>query len=380
MRPAVFVLAFLLVAPWASALPVARIPPMPAEPTSPISCDATAATSGAGDAVFPDLTWAAVKTGFRLVVAWTTPEPSLAQVRVSVGDSAFLLRDPIERRAHAFVLDELPIGRVLCFEPATQGATGGTHAVRLANAMHAREPDGRYTINLLVLGTEAGNDIAQLEAAHAEASSRLRDATDGHVELGRVVTLVGDPTNHDSGLVTCGYALLLVEGRAPSCDRVFDVIWTYETNPAQAAGTNLDAISKRHLPIYMNNVWEVALASGTPQEAGGTLAHEMGHYAFGMVDLYGGVPCEDARFRISLMADSRTATEFDDGFARCPGRSASSGYVPSWTYLRQRFHAIPDRPAGPLFGPVGVGASYAHTTFLFADVPQVDQPWPIRLP
>lgn len=379
MRAAAGLLIVLLCAAPAASLPLIELPdpraPQPVAGT--LACPATSDTSGAGDGAFPTLAWAALKTGFRFGAAFESADEATATLDFTV-DGGPLRRvvDPIERRQHAFVLDALPHGALLCFRVASGGATGDAHAVRLANAMNARRPDGVYTINLLVDGTHAANELAHLDASHAETARRLLDATDGHVALGRVITLVGDPLAHDSGLATCAYPFLAVQTRAPACDRVFDVVWTYDTFPQQAAGTNRDAIQTRHLGIFMNNLWETLLASGTAEEAGGTLAHELGHYAFGMNDLYStaGGGCVDPRWSISVMADSRTAREFDDVSAPCPGPLEPS-YVPSWNLLRARFPGVPARPSGPAVGPFGVGPAFAQTTHVFIESPQVDQPW-----
>ncbi|HLF16560.1 MAG TPA: hypothetical protein VI796_03910, partial [Candidatus Thermoplasmatota archaeon] len=109
------------------------------------------------------------------------------------------------------------------------------------------------------------------------------------------------------------------------------------------------------------------LFSGGDAEVGSVLTHELGHYAFGMQDMYTdlgtGPDCYDAGTSVSVMGSNRDATEYDDEVNRCPNESLLSGYEPAWTSLRQRFDAVPDRTGPPDPGPEGDGGRFQLSTF-----------------
>lgn len=322
------------------------------------------ATFGAGDAALPTLAYAALKTGFRAVVAWETAGPSAATLTVSLdGGAPVTLAEATPREQHVFVLDGLPEGRALCFTP--QG--GSAHALRLANAMNAHDGDA-YSLNLLVLANEQP-DREALEAGLDDYARLLHDATDGAVRSGLVLTLYGDLERHNSGWATC-YITSIATGDRPLCRNVHDVLFTYDGSIGGAAQTYRDGIQDPEQAIWMNQYLQAPLV-GLADDVGNVLVHEMGHYAFGMMDLYGSLAgtdadCWDPAKGLSVMGGSRDATEFDDEVNRCPNEEIIAGYVPSWTLLRARFPLVPDRAGVIDAGPSGDGGDYALHSFVFA--------------
>lgn len=348
---------------------VAPVAPLPrgSDPTCGLGAP-VAATHGAGDAALPSLVYAALKTGFRAVVAWETEDAFPATLAASLdGGASVTLSEATPRRQHVFVLDGLPVGATLCFTP--QG--GSAHAMRLANAMNAHDGEA-YVMSLLVLANEQP-DRAALEAGLDRYARVLYDATDGHVRTGRIVTLFGDAERHNSGWVTC-YLTSIVTGDRPLCQNVYDVLFTYDGSIGGAAQTYADGIQDPAQTIWMNQYLQAPLV-GLPDDVGMVLAHEMGHYAFGMADYYGNLAgtdpdCWDAAKGLSIMGGNRDATEYDDEVNRCPNEALFPDYVPSWTYMRERFPLIPDRTVIDA-GPAGDGGVYARHSFVL--LPQASE-------
>jgi len=321
-------------------------------------------TFGSDDSL-PSLAWAALKTGFRFAVAWTSESATTEQLSYSVGGGAeTAVSETVPTRVHLFVLDGLPEGKTLCFRPG--GPDGPLHAVRLANAMEAYAegvPHGVYTANYLVLVNEMG-DRAEVEAGVADYANRLWDATDGWVRAGAVLIIATDAMHHNSGWSTC--YLLSVD--SPACNRLFDVIFTEDAVPQGAASTYRQGVRDPDAAIWMNMHWQAVPGPVSLDAAGAVLTHETGHYLFDMDDLYGDpvVPdaqdCTDTSFDMSIMGGDRDVTEFDDEFARCS--TQGSGYVPSWTLFRRQFPEVWDRPAGPDPGPSGNGGVFLQRTYL----------------
>ena len=345
-----------------------------ADPTCGTGAPVTA-TSGEGPS---GLVYAALKTGFRAVVAWETAEPVAATLTASLdGGEAQPFTEKVPRTQHVFVLDALPEGRSLCFTP--QG--GSAHALRLANAMNAND-GAAYTVNLLVLGNEQPTRSAVENALDVFAES-FWDATDGHVRAGRIVALFGDYERHNSGWVSC-YLTSIVTGDRPFCQNVYDVIFTYDLNPAAAAATYLDAIREPEPAIWMGQTTQAGLLD--LDEPGRVLNHEMGHYTFGAMDLYGTLEgatvgtdpdCWDAAKGLSVMGGERDATEYDDEVNRCPNEAIIEGYVPTWTLLREDFPLVPDRAGVIDAGPAGDGGAYARRSIVV--VPQASDVGPMEM-
>lgn len=334
---------------------------------------AVTATSGAGDPELPSLVYAALKTGFRVVVAWETELPEIGRLRYALdGGVASTRSETAPRTTHVFVLDSLPIGRAFCFTPLHQDsspATASQHAIVTRNAMNAHDGTG-YTINFLALMNE-GSDVPLVEGYMDEFAARMVDATDGHVRVGRFVMIVGDHEHPNAGYLTCAF-VVVVPG---ICTQWYDVLFTNDAWPQGAASTFLDGIQDRNAAIWMNSYWQGGVVS-LGDDVGSVLMHEVGHYAFGAVDLYGGtLNCWDPAESISIMGASRLATEFDDEVNRCPDEPSISGYAPSYPRLRARFPLVPDRHGVIDPGPVGVGPAYARHTFEILP-PRVDVPIP----
>lgn len=346
--------------------------PFPAPPTALAGADPACggaapptATSGEGDS---GLVYAALKTGGRAVVAWTTEEATVASLTWNVsGGEDVTLSESSARRAHVFVLDGLPIGESLCF-----AHEGTAHAIRLANAMNAHDGTA-YSLNLLVLANEVPQR-AQLERGLDRYATLIRDATDGHVVSGRIVVVYADPDHHNSGWTTCFVALGGMPGAYPTCRLGPDVIFTADAFPAGAASTYRDGIEDREEAIWMNSYWQAGTVN-LGDDVGSVLAHEMGHYAFGAMDLYVGSGCDVYAKSLSVMSSARNLTEFDDEINRCPNEAEIPGYVPTWTLLRERFPLVPDRNGVIDAGPTTAGGAYSLHTFevLPLDVPSPPQ-------
>ncbi|HET6403543.1 MAG TPA: hypothetical protein VFH78_02755 [Candidatus Thermoplasmatota archaeon] len=339
--------------------------PLPASGAPAVGTDSTCgtgapvtATHGAGDPALPSLVYAALKTGFRVVVAWETDAPEVGRLRYALdGGATTTVSETVPRTSHVFVIDGLPLHRSFCFTPlhADGSPAASQHAIKTRNAMNAHDGTG-YTMNLLVLANEQ-SALAQVEFGLDDYAELLYDSTDGHVRPGRHIILFGDLEHHNAGWVAC----YLVT--APGCTQWYDVIFTNDAAPQGAASTYLDGIQNRRAAIWMNWYWQAGLVN-LGDEVGNVLMHEVGHYAFGMLDLYGGsLNCWDAQKGLSIMGASRSATEFDDEINRCPDEPTISNYAPSYPRLRARFPLVPDRQGVIDEGPFGVGPQYARHTF-----------------
>ncbi len=338
-------------------------------------------TSGTGGEAEPTLVWAALKTGSRAAVLWETTGPASAWLlyNVSGGDQQFL-RETGPRNLHVFVIDDLPIGETLCFRTWDGARYGEPHALRLANAMNDYDPVERaYTINLLALSNEEATPTghALIRDSFTAYAQIMRDATDGYVQAGRTILLAGNYMQHHSGLTTCATTTQAFDQPdTPSCNEIYDVVFTYEHRPLAEAAAYLDGIQKDDAAIYMNNRMFDKAVFEDPVGMGQVLVHEMGHYAFGAMDLYTlagqGRTCFDPTTLISVMGNDGRAREFDDEFNRCPNEDLielTAEYVPTWTNLRERFPEIPARTSAPATGPATAGAQYEYVEFrLFPDV------------
>lgn len=322
-------------------------------------------TFGTDDSV-PRLAWAALKTGFRAVVVWSSEQPTTASLRYQVGNlPEVTLAESVPTKVHLFVVNELPVGQTFCFRPVVGGQAGPLHAMRLANAMNAYDPNagpfGIYTVNLLALVNEGG-DLSEVENGMTNFASRLWDATDGYVRAGATIVIDADYLHHNSGWVTC----YIVRPNWPACNRVFDVIFTEDAAPQGAASTYRKGISNPDAAIWMNMHWQAVPGPISLDDPGAVLLHEVGHYAFNMDDLYGDpvVPdaqdCDFPQYSMSIMGGSRQMTEFDDALHPCTGQGPN--YVPSWTLLRGEFPKIPERKQIDV-GPIGTGGVHVLRTY-----------------
>lgn len=317
------------------------------------------------------LVYAALKTGFRAVVAWETAEPTLASVRYNVsGGEERVARETFARRQHVFVLDALPQGETLCF----QADGHAPRALRLANAMTAWDPAaGAYTLNLLVVANENPRGREILEKGMDVYAHRLRDATDGYVQAGRVILVYGDVERQNTGSYSCFYATAAGHGfttDSPTCDRTVDAVFAHDSCAGAAACAPPDGIRDPRGFIMMNSALQASPVLTNllraEEEVGAVFTHELGHYVFGAMDLYPGAgefgDCWDPATGISVMGGSRHATEFDDANHRCPNEANIDRYVPTWTFARARFPEMPNRATiNP--GPAGAGGAYKLHAF-----------------
>ncbi len=322
-------------------------------------------TFGTDDAL-PALSWAVLKTGFRLAVAWSSESPSTGSLTYRVGKGLAgeqTLTESAPTKVHLFVVDNLPENATVCFSASMGGAGTATHAVRTVNgptAFTPAAPHGTYLTNFLVLNNDGG-DLAEVEAGVARFASMTWDATDGWVRVGAVLVVSGDYLHHNVGWPTC--YVLAIPG---ACSNVFDVLVTLGASPQGAASTYRQGIRDRAAAIWMNLDQQAVPGPTQLDDFGAVLTHENGHYAFDMDDLYGDntvitSECFDSGSGISIMAGSREATEFDDPAAPCPNQPA--GYTTSWELLQGQFTQVEDRPDGPLRGPTGDGGLFFQRTY-----------------
>jgi hypothetical protein len=351
-------------APGNSSTGPVDVPPPP--PPGEFMCPAGPVTEpfdtfGRDDSL-PGLSWAALKTGFRFAVAWSTESPTIETLRYTVGrDPERSLSDVAPTRVHLFVLDDLPTGQTICF---TAG-TAPLHAARLANAMTAfqeAEPHGVYTINVLVLANEGG-DLTEIEPGMQRFAELLWDSTDGWVRAGAMMVVAGDYLHHNSG-----WALCYVGGVSSAvCNQVYDVIVTEDAVPQGAASTYRQGVKDPDAAMWMNQHFQAMPGPLSMDDFGAVLVHEAGHYFFDMDDLYGDpvVPdsqaCDLPEHSMSIMGGGRDTTEFDDELRPCPTQGAD--YVPSWTLMRDQFDRIPDRDGPVLQGPSGTGGLAFQVTY-----------------
>lgn len=398
MHPKPALLAALVLLSGLPLVPASDLapPPLPApdalSPCQGVSGAEQNATHGEGDATLPTLAWAALKTGFRVVVAWETLAPTPGEVVYHVegaADSARKVGLPASTR-HVIVLEDpdMVVGGVLCFQARAGPLLSAWHAVRLANA-YVRPPGetGAYTVNLLVHATEAHKDLDTIEAALSVFAQKVWDATDGNVRLGRVFFVAGDPQRQGAGYDRCriqGPNDPLAFFRDPACDAIgthsYDVFFTNDVNGANAWGSFLGiAFPDRHIWVRANGTVPGHGASGfpfTPDEVGFILAHEFGHYALDARDAYTGfgagiVKCYDAATGVSLMGSDRRATELDEAtVAPCPSGTVPSGYRESWEWMQDHYVDVADRAGGPVAGPSGTGGVFeVHAHRYVPDAP-----------
>lgn len=320
-------------------------------------------TFGRDDSL-PGLAWAALKTGFRFAVVWSTEEPTTETLRYSVaGGPELTVTELAPTRVHLFALEGLPEGKTICF----RAGSAPLHAARLANAMTAFQPapatstaQGTYTLNVMVLVNEAG-DLTEVEPGMDRFAQMIWDATDGGVRVGAMLIVAADYAHHNVGWPTCG----LIDTAPVVCNNLYDAIVTEAANPAGAASTNRQGIREPQLTIWMNLHWQAVPGPLSLDDFGAVLTHEAGHYVFDMDDLYGSntvvtTECYDETTGVSIMAGDRSATEFDDPMTPCPNQPP--GYTTSWEFLQGQFPEVADRPTGPVPGPEGNGrVAFRHT-------------------
>lgn len=303
--------------------------------------------------------FAALKTGFRGVVAWSTQLPEIATLTYSIdGGASVTLSDAGPRTTHVFLVDGLDVGRTFCFT----SSAGVSDAFVLRNAMTSLR-DGKYTLNMLLtapLNVQARDIMDEGIAIYKE---KLYDATDGHIQPGQTIMLYVDPEHANTGTYTCSNGVL----PNPPCDRRVDVTFSYDSCAGGAACAPQNGVSSPNAFIMMNSAFDANPATGGllfgANEVGTVLVHELGHYLFGAQDLYVAGDCFDAALSLSIMGGARSVTEYDDEVHRCPNEAQlGAGYITTWTKMRGRFPGIPDR-TGPIDeGPHGGGALFAYTT------------------
>lgn len=322
-------------------------------------------TFGRDDSL-PGLAWAALKTGFRFAVAWSTESATTETLRFSVaGGAEQVVTETVPTSVHLFVLEGLPEGETVCF----RAGSAPLHAARLANAMTSFQPapngtagHGTYTVNLLVLSNEGG-DLSEIEPGLERFAELLWDSTDGWVRAGAMLVVSGAPAQHNAGWGVC-----YIPGiDHPLCNQVFDAIVTEDAVPQGAASTYRRGVKDPDAAMWMNMHFQAMPGPLSMDDFGAVLLHEGGHYFFDMDDLYGDpvVPdsqaCDLPEFSMSIMGGGRDTTEFDDELRRCPTQGPD--YVPSWTLLRGQFEQVPARDDAVDPGPPGDGGLAFQKTY-----------------
>ena len=352
-------------APTEPAAPNATAPP--AAPPGVFDCAGQTVTEPhetfGTDDTLPAMAWAALKTGFRFAAAWSSESATTASLTYKVGLTERTLTETVPTTVHLFVADNLPEDATLCFTATMGGATTALHAVRLANGPTAftnSTPHGTYTTNYLVLNNDGG-DLSDVESGVARFAQMTWDATDGWVRVGAVLVVSGDYLHHNVGWPTCYLTAV-----PAACSNVFDVLVTLGADPRGAASTYRQGIREPSAAMWMNLYQQAVPGSLSLDSFGWVLAHENGHYAFDMVDLYGDstvitTECYDAATGISIMAGSRDSNEFDDPAAPCTNQPA--GYKTSWQLAQGQFVQLPNRPHGPDPGPEGDGGLLLVRTY-----------------
>lgn len=365
--------------------PVPYVPPFTT--AGPLLCDGVVVeeehnTFGAGDKNIPDLSWAVLKSGFRVVVAWQTVGFSPGTLDYHLGDGNWRTAAlDLETRTHVFVLDDLPVGQTLCFRASDATRTSGLHAVKLVNGPNAYEPaTGTYVFNTLSLANEAAPSQLLAPIYH-EFATRLWDASNGHVRSGMNLLLHQDLQRHQTGHNTCTVpAAVWTSIAVPICEQVFDVVHVHESDAREPSVAAQDGVNLPASTIWLNAAHGsdqlYADAEKARTEIGPLLMHDVGHYLFDLPDAFryedgprdapvGEQPplvesdCFDPESLISVMGNHRGAREFDGLQDRCENRAALGDPIPAWMAIKERFPTVPWRDARPLAGPEGTGDAFS---------------------
>ncbi|HVL48737.1 MAG TPA: PKD domain-containing protein [Candidatus Thermoplasmatota archaeon] len=249
------------------------------------------------------------KTGYRLVFVWDTDAPiagivewgyaptSLTNVVRPLGnvvDSAQMAVFDVKRT------DVVP-GKAVYFRvrDVQSGQVSPVQSFPMGNAWKSDFSDGVYEINALVqIDTQSLPDnvpgdqsLVDLAKGIDVMAERVWDMTDGYVRLGKVLitdTLLNYPVNQNSGPGICANSQN-VEGHNVQHTIADFIIETAPPFDSHTWGGNPPVIDDECTGFYVgragwlrmgDNFWKGDL------DVAATFVHELGHYAFGLDDLY----------------------------------------------------------------------------------------------
>lgn len=339
------------------------------------------------------LAWAALRDGRRVAVVVEGPA-----LEVYRGDT--VLHEAADG-VNVLVLDQVAIGEDICFRVPG----GDWHALEARNAMTAHDGTA-YTVNMMVHVTEA-LPMEEAQAVLDATAGRVRDATDGHVQLGHILLVRGwaeqdKPASHPAtagaqneaspcpeGTVVKG---TFAQGNATTCPVPGGYFVTSAGGPAGAsfASGKINSMSS----FFVTEIDGTSENPSSPdaQEPPSilnTFVHEFGHWGLGPGDKYGVVPfnipparlpaysCVDAAHDISMFSSS-SATEMDSPDTPCPDTEWAVAGVPmgplgfgpgppaertSWEEMQSFYPLVPDRVGPPLPGPTEAGDAYWRSSF-----------------
>lgn len=323
----------------------------------------------------------ATKTGYRLVFAWDADAPvaGYAEWGFSSDDLDQVARPPSDGldTAGLAVADIMPeqVGTTIHYR-IVDNVTGQATEVdsfEATNGWTTSASDGAHEIDLLVqvdseaLPPEVPSDQGLREIAFGTdvAAERVWDGTDEHVRVDDVIvtdTALNYPANQPFGPGICAENSQRVNGWQVQ-HTLADVL--VETSVPLDSHTYPKAMEDPCTAIYMGRLGQIVVNWGG---VGGTaflhfghvLAHELGHYAMDLPDLYtlepdakpdcwagtSGTPGEDDNWDISMMHNdfgwdgSRwRGSEIDRNRTVTPCEYGNA--APSWPTLASLYPAVP---------------------------------------
>lgn len=317
----------------------------------------------------------ATKTGYRLVFSWDADAPVNGYVEWGTEADALhgVARPPTEGPDTAGIA-VVDVGQALVGETihyrVVDGSTGkasDVHTLTAANGWTTNGTDGPHEIDLIVqVDSEALPSIVPVDQGLRDVSravdvmaERIWDATDEHIRIGDVIvtdTVLNYPANVPFGPGAC-YAKEQVNGWEVQ-HTIPDII--FQSSVPFDSHTYAGAMSDPCTGIYMGRlgqlvVWWGSVTGGVERlHVGQVLAHEMGHYAMGLPDLYPGpgeavssADCWDPNGHDITMMHTKfgwdgwkwEGTELDRNNTLTPCDYGSED--PSWPILANRYPGVP---------------------------------------
>lgn len=297
-------------------------PTAEAHPSSP--AHAGSDHGEADDGLFNVVEGFSTKTGFRLVFAWDTDEPIAGHVEWGFQEGtldrqANPFGDAVDTAGVAIVdVDESEVepGKTVYFQVRDEesGQTSEVHSFEMDNAWVKDSSDDVHEISFIVqldsqalpAGVPTDQGLQELASAMDVVAERIWDATDEHVRVDDVIvtdTVLNYPQNavpktgvDFNGNPDCtetsveGYQLdhsmadVLIQSSVPFDSHTFS-----------------ERIGKPCTGIYLGRLGQLVVPWGDGSFGGGNgsvhlaqvLSHEIGHYAFGLPDLYPAVSDAD---------------------------------------------------------------------------------------
>ncbi|HLF16169.1 MAG TPA: PKD domain-containing protein, partial [Candidatus Thermoplasmatota archaeon] len=337
----------------------------------------------------------ATKTGFRMVFAWDSDEPILPLVEWGyrldeLTRVAHPVGDAVDTAGIVFLdNDERPEGNKTVVYFRFVDESGGAFATVppdpspiqsfvLGNAMQSDTHDDAYEVNLVValdseaLPSDVPADLGLKDLVEGIDifAERVWDYTDGYLRIGEVL-LMDRVNSYPTGPVddvegaagpVCVPATIQQNG-AQYSRSLPDVI--IETVPPFDSHTKKNAVGPPMITNYCYGAYlgrEGWLYANpwTPEDLGAVLAHEFGHYALNLDDLYrtqlpgdkgatcwegtGGPPGGGGNWDISVMhngfrwdGERWVGSELDSLQTPC----SWGGATPSWTLFNEWYPEVP---------------------------------------